>query len=254
MRKRIRLTGRKQLPRSAVKAKVVEIGSKKLVAMTIANPQAFKKLPNTARVKLRLFENKFSETLEFGTLGSMQTTAEMRNKAFSAPSCQLRVVASEGEHRGLLLGSTGTWTMCANDDDEGSRANEGILMFLPHEIAPRSWKLEIRDDDYPIVYIDKRIPDSRTWVRNDPTFISCVLPAIIREVFEDILVSFTPPEQSWAKDWLAWADTLMPGKEPPWSDGRLQKYEWISDLLDSFCLRHGTLDMLVENFQQEVIA
>ena len=63
MRKRIRLTGRKQLPRSSVEAKVVEIGSKKLVSMTIANPQVFKKLPDTARIKLRLFENKFSETL-----------------------------------------------------------------------------------------------------------------------------------------------------------------------------------------------
>mgnify|MGYP003678286114 CR=1 FL=1 len=189
MRKRIRLTGRKQLPRSSVEAKVVEIGPKKLVSMTIANPQAFRKLPDTARVKLRLFENKFSETLEFGTLGSMQTTAEMTNRAFSAPSCQLRVVATEGDQKGLLLGSTDTWTMRANDDEDGSTANEGILMFQPHEIAPRSWKLEIRDDDYPIVYIDKKIPDSRTWVRNDPIFISCVLPAIIREVFDDILVA-----------------------------------------------------------------
>ena len=124
-------------------------------------------------------------------------------------------------------------------------------MFQPHEIAPRSWKLEIRDDDYPIVYIDKKIPDSRTWVRNDPIFISCVLPAIIWEVFEDILVSVTPPDQNWAKDWLGWADTLMPGKAPPWTDGRQQKLEWISDLLDGFCLRHGTLDMLVGKLQQE---
>lgn len=252
MRKRIRLTGRKQLPRSSVEAKVVEIGPKKLVSMTIANPQAFRKLPNTARVKLRLFENKFSETLEFGTLGSMQTTAELTNRAFSAPSCQLRVVATEGDQKGLLLGSTDTWTMRANDDENGSTANEGILMFQPHEIAPRSWKLEIRDDDYPIVYIDKKIPDSRTWVRNDPIFISCVLPAIIREVFDDILVATAPPDQSWAKDWLGWADSLMPGKAPPWTDGRQQKQDWVSDLLDGFCLRHGTLEMLAGSFQQEV--
>ena len=254
MRKRIRLTGRKQLPRSSVEAKVVEIGSKKLVSMTIANPQVFKKLPDTARIKLRLFENKFSETLEFGALGAMRTTAEMTNQAFSAPSCQLRVVATEGDQKGLLLGSTDTWTMRANDSDEGSTANEGILMFQPHEIAPRSWKLEVRDDDYPIVYIDKKIPDSRTWVRNDPIFISCVLPAIIREVFDDILVETSPLDQSWTKDWLRWADTLMPGKAPPWTDGRQQKQDWISDLLDGFCQRHGTLDMLVVSLQPEVSA
>lgn len=254
MRKRIRLTGRKQLARSAVETKVVEIGGRKLVSMTIADPRAFQKMPETARIRLRLFENKFSETLEFGTLGDMKTTAEISNGAFSAPSCQLRVVASDEGHKGLLLGSTDTWTLRTGGEDQGGTASEGILLFQPHEIAPRSWKLELREDDYPIVYIDKRIPDARTWVRNDPVFVSCVLPAIVREVFDDILIASTPPEQAWAKDWLGWAETLMPGKTPPWSDGRAQKQDWIADLLDSFCQRHGMLDLLVGKLKQEAAA
>ena len=168
----------------------------------------------------------------------MKHTAEIKSGAFSAPSCQLRVVAANNEQKGLLLGSTDTWTMRTGGDDQDGTASEGILLFQPHEIAPRSWKLDVREDDYPIVYIDKKIPDSRTWVRNDPVFVSCVLPAIIREVFDDILVA-TPPEQAWAKDWLGWADTLMPGREIPWTDGRQQKQVWVNDLLDSFCQRHG---------------
>ncbi|NOC47702.1 hypothetical protein [Ruegeria sp. HKCCD7559] len=254
MRKRIRLTGRKQLARSAVEAKVVEVGGKKLVSMTIADPKAFKKMPDTARVKLRLFENKFSETLEFGTLGAMKTTAEIKSGAFSAPSCQLRVVATNNEQKGLLLGSTDTWTMRTGGDDQDGTASEGILLFQPHEIAPRTWKLDVREDDYPIVYIDKKIPDSRTWVRNDPIFVSCVLPAIIREVFDDILFANAPPEQAWAKDWLGWADTLMPGRAIPWTDGRQQKQVWVNDLLDSFCQRHGVLEMLVGKLKQETIS
>lgn len=251
MRKRIRLTGRKQLARSAIEAKVVEIGGKKLVAMSIANKPAFAKMPDTARIRLRLFENKFSETLEFGTLGEMKTTAEIRNTAFSAPSCQLRIVASDEEHKGLLLGSTDTWTLRTGGEDEGGNASEGILYFQPHDIAPRTWKLDIREDDYPIVYIDRKIPDPRTWVRNDPVFVSCVLPAIVREVFDDILNESAPPEQKWAKDWIDWADTLMPGKAPPWGDGRAQRQDWLSDLLDSFCQRHGMLELLAGKLAQE---
>lgn len=251
MRKRIRLTGRRQLARSAVETKVVEIGPKRLVSMTIATPAAFQRIPQTARIRLRLFENKFSETLEFGTLGAMKTTAEIKNRAFSAPSCQLRVVAGDGSHKGLLLGSTDTWTMRTGGEDDGGTASEGILLFQPSEIAPRSWKLDLREDDYPIVYVDKRIPDARTWVRNDPIFVSCVLPAIVREVFDDILSTNAPPEQAWAKDWLGWAETLMPGKSPPWADGRTQKLGWVSDLLDSFCQRHGMLDLLVGKLRQE---
>jgi hypothetical protein len=251
MRKRIRLTGRRQLARSSVEVKVIEIGGKKLVSMTIANRGAFNKMPDTARIKLRLFENKYSETLEFGTLGEMKSTAEIRSAAFSAPSCQLRVVANDEEHKGLLLGSTDTWTLRAGGDDEGGAGAEGILLFQPHNIAPRSWKLDVREDDYPIVYIDKNIPDSRTWVRNDPIFTSCVLPEIIRQIFDDILVGNTPPEQAWAKDWLDWADILMPGKSPPWNEGRQQKQAWIDDLLDSFCKRHGMLELLIGKLRQE---
>ena len=184
----------------------------------------------------------------------MKTTAEIRNGAFSAPSCQLRVVDSDEGHKGLLLGSTDTWTLRTGGEDEGGTASEGILLFQPHEIAPRAWKLELREDDYPIVYIDKKIPDARTWVRNDPIFVSCVLPAIVREVFDDILIANSPPGHAWAREWLGWAETLMPGKSPPWTDGRAQKQDWIADLLDSFCQRHGMLGLLVGKLNQEAAA
>ena len=248
------MTGRKQLARSSVETKVFEVGGKKLVSMTIADPKAFKKMPETARIKLRLFENKCFKTLDFGTLGAMNNVVEIENDAFSAPSCQLRVVATNGEQKGLLLGSTDTWTMRTDGDNQEGMASEGILLFQPHEIAPRSWKLDVREDDYPIVYIDKKIPDSRTWVRNDPIFVSCVLPAIIREVFDDILSGDTPPGQAWAKDWLGWADTLMPGRAVLWTDGRQQKQVWVNDLLDSFCQRHGFLELLVGKLKQENIS
>ncbi len=254
MRKRIRLTGRRQLARSCVEVKVVEIGNRRLVSLTVADPAAFNRMPSTARIRLRLFENKFSETLEFGTLGEPRTTAEITNASFSAPSCQLRVVATDGDQKGLLLGSTDTWNLRTGGADAGDSATEGILLFQAHDISPRTWKLEMREADYPVVYIDKSIPDPRTWVRNDPVFVSCVLPAIVREAFDDILSSSTPPEVPWAKDWLSWAETLMPGAAPPWSEGRQQRQVWIDNLIDSFCKRHGVLEHLVGKLKQGMAA
>ncbi len=252
MRKRIRLTGRRQLARSSVDVKVAKIGDKTIVSMTIADTKAFSKMPETARVKLRLFENKNSETLEFGTLGKLKITAEIVSGAFSAPSCQLRVVATDAGKTGLLLASTDNWTLRTGNDDGTGTASEGILDFQPSDIAPRVWKLGLREDEHPIVYVDKSIPDSRTWVRNDPIFLSCVLPAIVKEIFDDILSSSAGFEQDWVKDWLGWADTLMPGKAPPWNEGPRQKSEWVGDLLDSFCQRHGMLDLLVGKLAQEL--
>ncbi len=251
MRRRVRLTGRRQLPRSSVDVKIHENGGRKLVSMTIAGPASFKEMPESARVKLRLFENKFSETLEFGTIGEMKTVVEITNGAFAVPSCQLRVVASEGDRRGLILGSTSPWNLRTGGDSESGKASEGILLFQPYNIAPRTWKLDIREDDFPLVYVDRSIPDARTWVRNDPVFVSCVLPAIVREIFESILAPDARPDKTWEKDWLDWAETLMPGKAVPWLDGIKQKREWVDDLLDSFCDRHGTLNLLVDRLRQE---
>ncbi|MBL3560242.1 hypothetical protein [Rhodovulum sulfidophilum] len=251
MRKRIRLTGRRQIPRAAVEAKAVEVGERKLITLSITNPDTFSKFPRDARLKLRLFENKVSETLEFGTLGDPRATADLRNGAFAAPSCQLRVVAPQGDQTGLLLGSTSTWTLRADGSPEGGVGGEGILMFQPFDIAPRTWKLNIREDDYPVVYLDRSIPDSATWVRNDPVFISCVLPSIIKEIFDDVLSAGAGPEVVWMKDWVRWADTLMPGNAPPYADGPVQKQAWIDNLLDTFAKRHRALEMLSGHLKAE---
>lgn len=252
MRRRIRLTGRRQLSPSVVDVSlfvVDKLQDKKIVTLTITKPQAFRKFPDTACIKLRLIENQLSETLDFGLLAKMEKFVEISGVDFSAPSCQLRVISTEESERGLILGSTDAWTLRS---DEDAAKQIGLLMFQSHDISPRSWKLEIREDDYPVVYINKNIPQSRSWVQTDTTFISCVLPTIIREVFEDILSNDLVPEQQWQKDWIGWADTLMPGREPPWNEDSSVKKTWISDLIDSFCLRHNMLDLLVSSLIREV--
>ena len=253
MRTRIRLTGRRQLPYSCVEAKLVELGSARYVVMKAAKKQVFGNFPPTAYVKLRLFENKVSETLEFGTLGAMRNRVELRTRTFSAPSCQLRVVGADAESEGRLLGSTNTWTMRADSDDADGKDSESMLLFQPHDVAPLSWKLEIRDDDYPILYIDRSIPQSKSWARNDPVFLSCVLPAVIRELFDDILVE-GPPERHWVKAWLGWAEQLMPGEKLPQPRDRNERQKWIDKLLDVFCRNHRTLDQLVRTLKQEASA
>jgi hypothetical protein len=244
MRRRIRLTGRRQLPRSCVQVGIFAERDRKVIGLTVSDRDSFRGFPTDARVRLRLNENKLSEVLEFGTVGTLKSSADLRNSAFSAPSCQLRIVASSGERNGLLLGSTDSWTL--RTDDEGQSSTEGILMFQPRNIAPRTWKLEIRDSEHPIVYIDKTVPDPRAWVRSDPVFISTVLPAIIQQVFASILSTPASQDIEWMQDWLRWADVLAPGTGvPSAADDQDTKDEWTDRLLDSFCIKHRLLDRLV---------
>lgn len=223
-----------------------------VVCLDILKPESFKSFPPTARIRLRLLENKLSETLEFGTVGRPEKVHPMPATDFSAPTCQLRIVATDRLNKGRLLGSSDSWTLRAdhNDGSDEGQASEGILMFQPHNIAPLCWKLDIREDSYPVVYIDRGIPDSRTWVRTDPVFTSCVLPAIVREVFEDILQKNNqPPDSSWEQDWVDWADTLMPGSRPPWHEEQPQKRDWIDNLLAQFCKHHRMLETLTRQLR-----
>lgn len=251
MRKRIRLTGRKQLPKNCIQLKVLEVNQKRMLTMDIANKKPLKPFPKDARLKIKLSENKVIEVLEFGTVGSPATTSELKNSAFSAPSCQLRIVSPSSETAGLLLGSTDTWTLKADNENQGNADRDGILLFQPKSIAPRVWKLDIRSDDFPIVYVDEKIPDPRVWVKNDPVFVSSVFPVVIEQVFEEILKQDSPREFDWMAKWLQWADTIMPGTDIPLSDDIQKKQEWTDRLIESFCDRHSVLDLLLDHLGHE---
>jgi len=253
------LTGRKQLHRSSVEVWLRESerdSAYEYVVMSLANLDPFKSMPETARVKLTLSENKFSEILEFGTLGAMRSRPAQANirtpEAFAAPSCQLRIVGADEDNKGRILGSTHSWNLFAGKGSAGKARSEGMLFFQPSKIAPRVWKLDIREEDHPIVYIDESISDGRSWAESDSVFAGCVLPAVLRELFHDILREGDRPDQEWQKDWLEWANALMGGAAPPWKEeDEEQKHQWIDDLIGNFCAKHGLLGALLRQREQE---
>ena len=251
MRRTIRLTGRRQLPVSSVKVRLHPSteAEQTNISLTISEHKHFRIFPGTASIKLRLIENKLSKTLTFGTIAKPNTVQSISSGAFSAPSCQLRVVSNDKPNTGRLLGSSRSWTLRTDVHlgGEPAEASEGLLLFQPFDIAPLSWKLDIREDSKPIVYIDKRIPNSRTWARTDPVFVACVLPAIVREIFEDILKNKDQPSSdSWEMDWVNWADSLMLGVKPPWNETGDLRRRWVDNLLENFCGEHEMHAALLE--------
>ncbi len=250
MRRRIRLTGRKQIAKSDVAVKIVEIPGRRMLTLTLVQNNRFSKFEKDARVLVVLKENKLIELAEFGTFGALKSTYEIKNTAFVNPTCQLRIVSRDGQHVGLLLGSTDTWTLNA-DPLAPESGKKGILYFQPADIAPRAWKLDIRDDDYPVVYVDKRIPDTRSWVRTDPTFVAFVFPAIVAQVFDDILQQPFEPDTDWMRDWLLWSNSVMPGSKPPFGGTYSEKREWIDLLIDTFSTRYRLSNRVVDHLSAE---
>ncbi len=239
MRNTIRLTGRKQLPVMAFDLTIEEIGEQRRAKLSCVDHSYLKGFPLDAEIRLRLSENKFVEVLNFGTIGKPIETVEVRNSSFGAPSCQVRIVKSDAVNSGLLLGSTKNWTYKSDGQ------TDGILLFQPGPTRPRAWRLDVRDDENPILYVDERIEDASAWAKSDPVFLACVLPYVISEVFGWILETGSEPEDGWMEQWVRWAESLLPNEDMPFKGDAKTKREWIEKLTTTFAARHRLADQMV---------
>lgn len=241
MRKTIRLTGRKQLAQSAFDFRFSKLNGESVGTLAIKDQTELQGFPPNAEIRVKLTENKLVRVLDFGTVSHPAPSAKVDSDTFRAPSCQVRVVNRAEDREGMLLGSTRTWTLTSAGEPDG------ILLFQPAPIAPRLWKLDIRDEGQPLLYIDEGITDAGLWARTDPIFAACVLPAVVTELMRTILHSDGPPESGWEADWIRWADELMPTTEPPYNGSAKEQKSWIDDLIDAFASRHRLSDHVQSN-------
>ena len=251
MRKAIRLTGRRNVPVKSVEVKLIDDRPQK-VRFSIRQRHNFNGFPGNSTIKLRLFENKGSETLVLGELASLGEPIEQSlENSFSRPSCQLRVVQTQDPKRGLVLGSTPVWTIDSNQDGSETADNTGILKFAVKNIDPRTWTLEFPESDYPTIYLDEAIPNAKGWARNNPVFIGFVLPAVIREIFEQILQSEEYTEVKWMADWLEWSRTVGADDSPSFDARPQEKKQWIDRVIDGFSVKNKTHATLIATLTRE---
>jgi hypothetical protein len=225
---------------------LAELNGDPLVIVNLAHPDAFKAFPLDATVSLRLVENKGVEIVDLGTIGKLHASRKLQTRELTAPSCQLRVADPGHVAKGLLLGSTDTWTL-RGDDDKNDGKSRGILQFLAAETAPQPWKLQINENDYPLVLVDKRIPNAGLWARNDPVFVGTALPIIVRQIFDEILRGEYSEDTPWVLSWLQWADSILPETKPSLPEGdRSTRLDYLDRLLDSFCSKHDLAAKLLQ--------
>lgn len=236
MRRNIHLTGRRQLPQSAFDFRLADLNGQRVAALVLAMPEELKSYPSDAEIRVKLVENKLVEVLRFGTVGRPASSATLQERSFAAPSCQVRVVRRGGNSDGMLLGSTTPWTYSVGGQPDG------ILLFQPAKIAPRLWKLDIRPEENPILYIDDRIPDAASWAKGNPVFAASILPHVISDVMQTILAVGALPEDGWMADWIAWLKALIPGCVPPFNGTEDERRNWIDEIVMAFSLKHALSD------------
>jgi hypothetical protein len=89
--------------------------------------------------------------------------------------------------------------------------------------------------------------------KTDPVFIGCVFPHVIGEVMARILQLGSRPEDGWMKDWMLWAEALMPGTKPPFAEKiDAEQREWVDQLIETFAFRHELADSLLKKLEVPV--
>lgn len=243
MRRKIKLSGRVDIPLNAFDIKPTNNNDS--LVLEVLNNRKFLSLDQDAAIILKLNENKRTEFLDFGSLREPRFEQQYYSGSFKAPSCQLRVVSKNPDKFGIVLGSTVNWTMQVSGDSVDESAGKGILMFQPMDIAPRTWKLEIRDDEHPVLYVDSNIPEATDWAKRDPVFLSTALPSVVERVLNHIITHPDNKEFEWASQWLQWAQVLSGGEEPPIGDDDREREAWVDSVVDAFCRKHEFLQKLI---------
>jgi hypothetical protein len=247
MRRTIHLSGRKELPASAFDIELLSDGKGDRLRLQIvpdANGQdPLREISPSAALKVRVFENYVVDVLNFGTVGKRKSEAELPQGRYRTPACQIRIVSNE--EPGKLIASSRSRRTGA----EGQL--EGILSFLPYDTAPRLWELVLEDENYPVLRVDKDLPNVAAWSSTDPVFLAAVLPTVIERVWRRILDDDEYPDSGWKADWLHWATTMMPGTNPPFDAGPEEREAWLQNLGDAFARRHQLVQLARTNLGGE---
>ena len=127
--------------------------------------------------------------------------------------------------------------------NHASLGRRGILPIEEWPLGSQIWKLDFREHDV-FLQVNKDISGLADRVRTDPTFYAIIFPEVIRRVLErSIFVEGAEVEEDsdrWPATWLRFGRSLHPMREdPPGSHDPEESAEWIEDVAEAFCDKHG---------------
>lgn len=249
-------TGRKKLPRSAVR---IRIDGDTFSAEWNLDEHP---MPASAAVYVEAFTAGSADVLRFpyGTVGTPNPEASDRKLGdVSGDSVGFHFkVVDESERVGRLLGVALNIKPLGDAEEESNQ--QSILPVNPVDLGDQMWRLTFIHQR-PWLEVNNRIPDIMQIVREDRRFFSLVYPAVIREILFRILIveEWNDPNGSdddWRVQWLQWGIRWHPDKERPAEgdpgDVREELLIWIEQVVNAFCVKHRVRDKFIMPDGEEV--
>jgi hypothetical protein len=212
-------------------------------------------LPGDAKVFIEAYEKTAVMRFPFGAVGSTSPPAGEKLKltefeGSEAVRFRVKVVDSGGRAGRLLAEAEGIHPVFPEEKDEKRRP---LLPVRYEVLGEQVWKVEFPEStqDNPILLVNVKIPDKTALVRS-PLFVSLVLPAVLREILNQILLVEEYQEledgSDWKSLWLRFAKRLA-GGDPP-GEGQ-DPAEWVDAAVAAFCDKQKAHTRYAETQQEQ---
>jgi hypothetical protein len=206
-------------------------------------------LPPHCKVYVEAYRKQTSQRFDFGTIGQLRPPANRElTEVDLAGRLLFRVrVVDESQSVGSVIASGDR----IKPQDSLGDANS-MMPIKSADLGNVPWKLDIDGtDDYPVLFVNKDIPDGVNRFQVDRTLVSVVLPAALREAltFYIFLTSDDEKEGEARNNWLNFAGLLVTPLDE--DADKEDKRQWIDEVIEVFSLKHRLVAMLDDSSEEE---
>ncbi len=234
MIRRFNYTGRRKIPRSGVKIRVMENGGRRRFDAEFELEGL--RLPKEARLFVEAYHRAAYRRFPFGTVENPSPPTErwLDGIPVRSPLFRVKVVQVQDGVARILAAAD---KVVPEESDREDEARQSLLMVDFEDLGDRVWALDL-DSDWPRLRLNQRFKGIREAARSGPEFVTLVYPEIFRAILARVLDEgrFDPDcdDDDWGTLWLRFACRELKRPRPPQEAGS-EAEEWIDEAVNAFC-------------------
>ena len=241
--RRLNYTKRQRLKREHIAVTIHQPRESEPPALSASIDLAAYALPSDANVFLEAYRHTAWQRFDFGTVGTQLAPEDRTLRDFgAAEGIQFRVKIVEPISHGTDAARILAQADGIKPNQDGPRPS--LLPLDPDpELRDEVWRLVIDENDGPLVKVSTQLVRDRHALARSPTFITLVLPEVLRAVLKWALEHGLPDDEEWDTPrgrWIRFACGLLAQNEPPAElddrdEGDDARARWIDDVVNRFC-------------------
>lgn len=171
--------------------------------------------PN-ARIIIEAYVRQSSMRFDFGTIASpLPPVNRTLTEIDRAAVVQFRVkVVDTVAKPGRLLAMANQIRAFSEDEGDDRRS---ILPLAYRDLGEAVWKVEVSEDEAPVLVLNNRIPELANRLDEDPIVQGAIFSAAVREILRVILSDTANTEVEWVRDWIEFTEGLNGSEIPEFS-------------------------------------